>query len=114
MGRVALKAFFGLVDAWKLERSQARTLLGNPSERTYYRWRDGQVSGLSDDTLERISLMLGIYKAAHILLPVATRADAYIHKPNQDFGGESALAVMLKGRMDNLYQVRRYLDGLRG
>jgi len=112
--RVALKAFFGLVQMWDLTRDQARILLGNPSERTFYRWRDGKVSGLSQDTLERISVLMGIYKAAHILLPVEERANAYIKRPNAAFGGESALDVMLKGRVDNLYQVRRHLDAWRG
>ncbi len=112
--RVAVKAFFGLIEKWDLTREQGITLLGKPSERTFYRWRDGKVSGLSQDTLERISLMLGIYKATHILLPVAERADGYIKRPNTAFGDESALDVMLKGRMDNLYQVRRHLDAWRG
>lgn len=112
--RVAAKAFFGLIEKWGLTREQGITLLGKPSERTFYRWRDGKVSGLSQDTLERISLMLGIYKATHILLPVAERADGYIKRPNTAFGDESALDVMLKGRMDNLYQVRRHLDAWRG
>ncbi|MFK8014433.1 MAG: antitoxin Xre-like helix-turn-helix domain-containing protein [Gammaproteobacteria bacterium] len=112
--RVAAKSFFALMEKWDLTREQGITLLGKPSERTYYRWREGKVSGLSQDTLERISLMLGIYKATHILLPVTERADAYIKKPNTAFGNQSALEVMLKGRMDNLYQVRRHLDAWRG
>ena len=112
--RVALKAFFNLAEVWGLNRDQSLTLLGGPSERTYYRWRDSNVSALSKDTLERISLLLGIYKAAHILLPIKARADDYLNRPNTAFGGESALEVMLKGRMDHLYQVRRHMDGWRG
>jgi len=111
--RVAAESFFNLVDKWGLTREQAITLLGKPSARTYYRWRQGQVAGLSQDTLERISVMLGIYKATHILLPVAERADAYIKRPNAAFGHQSALEIMLKGRMDSLYQVRRHLDSWR-
>jgi len=72
------------------------------------------VAGLPRDTLERISVLLGIYKAINILLPVRERAAAWIKKPNKAFGGESALDVMLKGRVDNLYAVRRYLDAWRG
>ncbi len=112
--RVALKAFFNLAEEWELSRDQAMTLLGSPSERTFYRWREGRVSRLPKDTLERISVMMGIYKAAHILLPVIERANAYVKRPNTSFGGESALDIMLKGRVDNLYQVRRHLDAWRG
>lgn len=112
--RVALRAFFNLAEEWRLSREQAIILLGAPSERTFYRWRNGKVSSLPKDTLERISVMLGIYKAAHILLPDRDRANAYLKRPNTAFGGESALDVMLKGRVDHLYQVRRHLDGWRG
>ena len=112
--RVALKAFFALTDEWQLSRDEAIALLGAPSERTFYRWRSGKVAGLPKDTLERISVMMGIYKAVHILLPDAERANAYVRRPNSAFDNESALDVMLKGNVENLYQVRRHLDAWRG
>ena len=111
---VALKAFFNLASEWNLRRDEQVTLLGGPSARTFYRWRAGKVSGLPKDTLERISVLLGIYKAINILLPVRERAAAWVKRPNKAFEGESALEVMLHGRVDNLYQVRRYLDAWRG
>jgi len=112
--RVALKAFFAIAEEWCLSREQSITLLGSPSERTFYRWRSGAVSALPKDTLERISIIMGIYKAAHILLPDPERANAYMSRPNTAFDDESALDVMLKGRVDHLYQVRRHLDAWRG
>ena len=111
---VALKAFFNLAAEWGLRREEQVVLLGAPSERTFYRWRAGKVAGLPRDTLERISVLVGIYKAINILLPVKERAAAWIKRPNKAFGGASALEVMLKGQVDNLYQVRRYLDAWRG
>ena len=50
------------------------------------------------------------------LFPVGERADAWIRKPNAAplFGGESALARMLGGRVADLFQVRQYLDAVRG
>lgn len=111
---VALKAFFNLAEAWELSRNEAVILLGKPSTRTFYRWKQGKVSALPSDTLERISVLMGIYKATHILLPVAERANAWVKRPNKAFGGASALDVMLRGRVDHLYQVRRHLDGWRG
>ena len=114
IGRVALKAFFGIAEAWKLSRDESRVLLGDPSESTYYRWRQGKVAAIPRDTLERISVILGIYKALHILLPVSAQADTYVRRENTDFDGFSALAVMLRGNVDDLYRVRRYLDAWRG
>lgn len=111
---VAVEAFFNLAREWELERDERIVLLGGPSVRTYYRWRSGQVVTLPRDTLERISVLLGIYKALHILFPTADRATAWLRRPNKALGGESALEVMLKGRVDHLYRVRRYLDAWRG
>ena len=111
---VALKAFFNLAGEWGLGREEQITLLGGPSARTYYRWKAGDVSALPRDTLERISVLLGIYKAIHILLPDFQRANGWIKRPNKAFGGASALGVMLNGQVAHLYEVRRYLDGWRG
>lgn len=71
---------------------------------------------LSPDTLERISYVLGIFKALRILLPRAEARAAWLRNPNSDpeFGGASPIAVMTEGKVANLYRVRRYLDGQRG
>ncbi len=111
---VALKAFFNLANEWGLGRDEQIALLGGPSPRTYYRWKAGNVAALPRDTLERISVLLGVYKALHILLPVPERANAWVRRANKAFGGDTALDVMLKGRVDHLYAVRRYLDAWRG
>ena len=111
---VALKAFFNLATEWGLTPADQLTLLGQPSRRTFYRWRAGEVAGLPADTLERISVLLGIYKALAILLPIKERANVWVKRDNTAFGGRSALDVMKQGRVDDLYQVRRHLDGWRG
>jgi hypothetical protein len=111
---VALKAFFNLAAEWGLGADEQITLLGRPGRRTLYRWKAGDVAGLPPDTLERISVMLGVYKALEILLPVPERARAWVRRANEAFGGRSALEVMLGGKVDDLYQVRRHLDAWRG
>ena len=107
---VAAKMFFRLAAEWGLNRQQQITLLGKPSERTFYRWRSGHVAHLPHDTLERISVLIGIREATHILLPIPDRANAWVKRPNDAFGGRSALEVMLLGRVEHLYQVRRLLE----
>lgn len=107
---VATRMFFRLATEWGLSREQQITLLGKPSERTFYRWRSGHVAHLPHDTLERISVLAGIREATHVLLPVPDRANAWVKRPNEAFGGRSALEVMLFGRVEHLYQVRRLLE----
>jgi uncharacterized protein (DUF2384 family) len=112
---VALKAFFGITLKWGLNSDQERILLGI-SRATFYRWKQHKDGTLSADTLERISYILGIYKALHILLPNETAANAWIHKANSAalFNGHSALDKFMQGRVIDLADVRRYLDAERG
>lgn len=112
---VALKAFFGITQKWGLSAEQERSLLGIPKA-TFYRWKQHLDGSLSLDTLERISYVLGIYKALRILLPTEQAATQWIHKPNSAplFGGKSALDKLMKGHVLDLADVRRYLDAERG
>ena len=102
--------FFRLASDWGLNRHEQIALLGKPSERTFYRWRAGAVAQMPHDTLERISVLAGIYDATQVLLPDPERANAWISRPNASFDGKSALEIMLMGRVEHLYRVRRLLD----
>ncbi|MAR93127.1 MAG: DUF2384 domain-containing protein [Pseudomonadales bacterium] len=122
LSAAALVNFFGITEEWGLTSKQQMILLGNPPKSSFYRMREfaegksGRPVRLSRDTLERVSYLMGIYKALNILLPSARRAAEWINRPNQapQFGGRSALEVMLNGRVTDLSDVRRYLDGERG
>lgn len=114
VSHTALKAFFNISEAWQLSTSQQLVLLGLPARSTFYKWRNGEGPVLPKDTLERISYLLGIYKALRLLFPSQAQADQWPHKSNRDFAGESALEQMLKGNVMHLAEVRRYLDARRG
>ena len=112
----ALRAFFRIASDWGLSTKQQRVLLGSPPSSTFFKWKRELAGSLPKDVLERISYVLGIYKALQILMPVAERADAWISRPNTApmFGGRSALEYMLGGNVGDLYAVRQYLDAERG
>lgn len=112
----ALRTFFRIGDRWSLTTAERQRLLGlKPSSYFKYR-RDPDDARLSRDTLERISYVLGIYKALQILLPRKEAADAWIRNANSAavFNGHAPLDLMLRGKVADLYLVRRYLDGERG
>lgn len=115
INRTALKAFFAITDKWKINDTQKRILLAVPPA-TYSRWKSKGYGELGADTLERISYIMGIYKALQILLPTDAAANEWIHKPNSAplFNGNTALDKMLKGHVIDLADVRRYLDAERG
>jgi hypothetical protein len=114
--QAGLRAFFRVAELWRLSAEEQRTLLGAPPRSTFFKWKKGDVHGLPRDVLERISYILGIFKALEILLPRPEAADGWIRRPNAaaPFGGRSALERMLSGNVGDLYAVRQYLDAARG
>src|SRR5450759_2389155 len=116
VSRPALRTAFRILAAWGLSNKEQIKLLGNPPKSTFYRWKQGEGVVLSQDSLERLSYIFGIYSALQVLLPRPDAADGWIKKPNAAplFGGRSALERMLSGQVADLYVVRQYLDAQRG
>ncbi len=112
----ALRTFFRIAGAWNLSVAEQMTLLGVGARSTFFKWKKDPNTVLPKDTLERISYILGIYKALQILLPDETAADEWVKRPNNAplFGGRSALDRMLSGQVADLFVVRQYLDAQRG
>lgn len=117
MSAAAVRAFGNIARLWNLDADEQLVLLGSPPRSTFYKWKkQPEAAHLGRDTLERISYLLGIYKALQILLPDEKAADSWIRKPNAAtlFGGKSALDRMLSGNVADLFVVRQYLDAMRG
>jgi hypothetical protein len=116
MSGPAMRSFLNIAERWKLSVDEQRGLIGWPAPSTYYKYKNGQVGTLSYDALTRVSLVLGIYKALHILYPDETLADRWVKLPNANplFVGKPPLALMVDGGIDGLYRVRRLLDARRG
>src|SRR3954462_9301036 len=111
----ALMGFFKLTAAWKLRDEDARELLGGLSSSTFYEWKKNPDRVLEVDRITRISYLLGIYKALHILYGDKL-ADEWVLLPNKNpvFGGKSPLAFMIAGGLLAMQTVRKLLDARRG
>ena len=116
MSAPAMRSFLKIGKSWDLSVDDQRGLLGWPAASTYYKYKAGEVGTLSYDMLTRISLLLGIYKALHILYPDDALADLWVKLPNSNpvFAGRPALSLMVEGGIDGLTQTRRLLDARRG
>lgn len=112
----ALRTFFRIAGLWDLSVDEQMVLLGVGARSTYFKWKKDLSTVLPRDTLERISYIVGVYKALQILLPDETAADQWIKRPNDAplFAGGSALDRMLSGQVADLFVVRQYLDAQRG
>lgn len=116
MSGPALSTFFRIVELWDLSVEEQMILLGLSARSTFFKWKKDANAVLPKDTLERISYIIGIYKALQILLPNEKAADEWVKKPNEAplFSGKSALERMLSGQVADLFLVRQYLDAERG
>lgn len=110
--KVGLKAFFNIAKAWGLSEDDEAAILGQPDREALCAWKDGKGPEVAEETMLRISYVLGIFKAINILLPIRERADAWISKSNTApiFGGRSARDRMTDGDIEDLKAVRQYLD----
>jgi hypothetical protein len=111
--RLALQGFFRMMELWGADNAQARAVLGDPAERTFFKWKRGEVGAVPPDVIRRIGYVAGIWKALQIVYANPTQADAWVRQPNRAFGGQAPLARMSAGDVTDLAAVRDYLDAAR-
>ncbi len=113
---VAIEGFLRLMDLWKIKDGDARQLLGGLSTGSFHVFKKQEKQRvLAHDTLTRVSLLLGIFKALNILYSEPL-ADAWLTLPNCNpvFRGATPLAYILQQGLPGMLEVRRLLDGRRG
>jgi hypothetical protein len=110
LSQSAVSGFFAVMDKWAIPSEQAGELLGGMPHSTVYKLR---FSGgtLGQDELTRISYLVGIYDALHLLLP-SEQADRWVTNPNDNplFRGWAPLDYMARMGIPGLHQVRNLLD----
>lgn len=111
----ALRAFFNIMEKWNVRDEDARQLLGGVSNGKYYQLKQNPQQVLEQDRLQRISYLVGIFKALNILYS-AGLADRWIQLANTNplFTGRTPLSYMLQGGTPAMEVVRRLLDARRG
>jgi len=112
----AVKAFFNIMEKWRVKDSDAMALMGGVSSGKFYNLKKVSSGVLLDqDKLSRISYIVGIFKALNIMFGEQL-ADAWIQLPNENriFGGSAPLQYMKSGGLPAFQVVRRLLDARRG
>ena len=109
-----LKTFFKIVARWHVKDEDARALLGGVTNGPFYEMKKKPDRLLDADRLTRISFVIGIYKALHILHSDKL-ADDWVQLSNRNpiFGGSTPLAYMIRGGLPAMQTVRRLLDARR-
>lgn len=111
----AVKAFFNIMQRWRVRDEDARQLLGGMSNGAFYDLKKHPGRTLDQDRLQRISYLIGIFKALNILYSEEL-ADRWVQMPNRNrlFNGASPLTAMIRGGLPAMQMVRRLLDARRG
>lgn len=107
----AVRTVLRIVRAWELNRDQAMALVGVDSTTVWTGWKKAPDDArLKLHMIERISHVIGIYRALHTLFD-ETFADAWVLAPNTGelFGGAPPIERMT-GFVVDLAEVRRRLD----
>jgi hypothetical protein len=109
-----LEAFFNIMARWKARDEDARALLGGMTNGPFYELKRNRDRVLDPDRLTRISYLIGIFKALHILHSPKL-ADEWVRLPNTNgiFGGGTPLSFMIRGGLPAMQTVRRLLDARR-
>ncbi|HJU20155.1 MAG TPA: antitoxin Xre-like helix-turn-helix domain-containing protein [Stellaceae bacterium] len=105
-----------LAEIWQLSNAEICALLGDVSERTWFRIKKGAWAGtLSQDTLTRISALIGIFKGLRLLFSPPL-CDEWVRLPNKGplYGGRRPLDAMIAGGIPKMIEVRRHIDALHG
>lgn len=107
-----LRVFEGIAGAWSLEEGEKVEMLGLNTVAELQGLRTAALDEVPMGIIERVVILLDIFKATNILLPQPNRADAWIRRPNRAplFAGQSALEVMLARGLEGLREVRAYLQ----
>jgi hypothetical protein len=110
----AIRGFVEIVKKWDLSEAQARGLLGGVSSSIFHAWKkhpDGE--SLEQDTLVRVSLVIGIYTALNICFSLEQQlADRWITRQNDGlmFSGRTPIEHMLREGLPGMFDVRGMLD----
>ncbi len=111
----AMQRTVGVIFArWGVSDVDAAVILGGISPKTYRRWRDKEYGRVNRDLADRMSYILGIHKALRIIFAEPAQGCRWMSQPNARFAGRTPLQLLLRGGMEDLQRLRRYLDSVRG
>ncbi len=108
-----MRVFDDLARAWSLTQAEQLTLLGLHDFVDLDKLRCGTTDEMPSEVVERLAMLLDIFRAINTLLPLSDRADAWLRRPNAHplFAGDTALSLMLDRQRDGLVATRDYLRG---
>jgi hypothetical protein len=124
MAEAGISGFFAIASEWGLSNEEAQILLGNPSRTRFYELRQSNPAtfrSLSDDELDRLAYITGIYSALNILYTPDSHSEWLRNESRmpvealyRPWGTGSPLGYMLTGKLKALADIYEYVNAERG
>ncbi len=124
LAEAGVSGFFAIVKEWGLSQEESRTLLGNISHGRFDALQMGDpttLSTLSDDELDRLAYITGIYAALNSLYTPASHSEWLRNKSRlsaeamyRPWGTGSPLDFLLTGKFIALADVYAHLNSIGG
>ncbi|NKI18667.1 hypothetical protein HCU74_14735 [Spongiibacter sp. KMU-166] len=111
--RVVLPVIFDILSKWSFTIDDQLIILGFKEEKVLRDCMEApEKVELTMDLIERVSLILGIFRSLEIVLPAPHIADAWLNTPNENsvFKGVPPKSHLLSGSIDDLAAVRDFLS----
>ena len=108
------RAIVNLFRHWQINDAEALKLLGGMAPQVWAKWKTGDIDRPELDVQFRMVILIEIHKALRCIFSDPDRGYAWIRKPNKAFDGKSALDVMMSGKIEDMADIRNYLDIERG
>lgn len=107
----AMRVFAGLARAWSLSPEEEMALLDADSTAEMRRLELMPKKEVPIVIVERLIILLDIFKAINTLLPAHAQADGWIRKSNPApiFGRRAPLLIMMEG-LEGMRRVRQHLQ----
>jgi transcriptional regulator with XRE-family HTH domain len=103
-----------LEEIWRLDRKELSNLLGFEDEEYVHDLMSGARKLDRRDVKDRVRHLMRIREALHSLFQSLDAEREWLREPRPELRGESPLALMLEGSMENLLTVSQFVQWMVG
>jgi transcriptional regulator with XRE-family HTH domain len=103
-----------LMDAWDIDEKEASRLLGFEDEKAFSELASGAATLDSRDIKDRVRHLLRTREALHSLFRDIDTEREWLREPRSELNGQSPLALLLEGSMENFLVVSQFVQWMVG
>ncbi len=112
--RAALRMLFRVAERWRLLPSDLTILLDLDDENELDLLRRGARDLSGRDRQDRVANVIAIYVDLHQILRSDDEEISWLKEPRDDLSGQRPIDLLLSGRLEDMIELRRYVEFLAG